>query len=189
MRRLSGTKLYAVRQHLKKGGVIVYPAESCFGLGCKPQNAHALRQILRLKKRAMNKGMIVVGGNIQQLQALTTFRQPEQWLDLEKEWQKSSTTFLVPVNKNKVLPTLRGAGRSNIGVRLPQHTGLQNLCRDLRTALVSTSANKSHAKPCRTEQTAKRIFGKKVITISGKIGKHKKPSRIIDWESRTVVRE
>ncbi|MBP5789697.1 MAG: L-threonylcarbamoyladenylate synthase [Neisseriaceae bacterium] len=188
MRRLSGTKLYAVRHHLKKGGVLVYPAESCFGVGGLPFHTKALRHILRIKKRPMNKGMIVVGGKIEQLQSLTLFRQPENWFYLKKEWQQSSTTFLLPANKMRVKPALRGAGRSNIGVRLPLHTGLQNLCRDLRTALVSTSANKSHGKPCRNEREAKRLFGKKAMTISGKIGKNRKPSKIIDWQSGEVVR-
>ena len=83
MRRLSGTKLYAVRHHLKKGGALVYPAESCFGVGGLPFHTKALRQILRLKKRPMNKGMIVVGGKVEQLQKVTYFRQPEQWQELQ----------------------------------------------------------------------------------------------------------
>ena len=188
MRRLSGTKLYAVRHHLKKGGVLVYPTESCFGVGGLPFHTKALRQILRLKKRPMNKGMIVVGGKIEQLQALTLFRQPEKWQELKQQWQKTPTSFLLPANKNKALPTLRGAGRQNLCVRIPCHLGVQNLCNDLHTALVSTSANRSHAKPCRNEREAKRLFGKKAMTISGKIGKYRSPSKIIDWQSGEVVR-
>ena len=188
MRRVSGSLKFNLRHHLKRGGVVVYPTESCFGLGSLPNNPHALRKILRLKKRPMNKGMIVVGGKVEQLQALTHFRQPEQWQALTSQRQHSSTTFLLSANKNKVLPLLRGAGRYNIGVRLPHHTGVQNLCQDLNTALVSTSANKSHAKPCRTERQVRRLFGKQAMVISGKIGKYHSPSSIIDWQSGKIIR-
>ena len=188
MRRVSGSLKKRIYRHLKSGGVIVYPTESCFGLGGLPNHAQALRKILRLKKRPMRKGMIVVGGKIEQLQALTLFRQPEQWQKLKQQWQKTPISFLLPANKNKALPALRGAGRQKLCVRLPCHLGVQHLCNDLRTALISTSANRSHAKPCRTERQTRRLFGKQAMVISGKIGKYHSPSKIIDWQSGEVVR-
>lgn len=188
MRRVSGSLKFNLRHHLKRGGVVVYPTESCFGLGSLPNNPHALRKILRLKKRPMNKGMIVVGGKVEQLQALTLFRQPETLWQLQTQWQQQPTSFLLPAHKNNALPLLRGVRRDTIALRLPCHTGLKNLCLDLNTALVSTSANRSHAKPCRTTREARRLFGQKALVISGKIGKYHSPSRIIDWQSGQVLR-
>ena len=52
---------------LAAGGVLAYPTESCFGLGCHPASAHGLRRILALKRRPMHKGMIVVGASWAQL--------------------------------------------------------------------------------------------------------------------------
>ena len=188
MRRLSGSLKKRIYRHLKSGGVIAYPTESCFGLGGLPCHGQALRKILRLKKRPINKGLIVVGGKIEQLQKVTSFRQPEQWQELQQHWQTTPTSFLLPANKNHALPALRGAGRQKLCVRLPCHSGVQHLCRDLHTALISTSANRSHAKPCRNERETRRLFGKQAMVISGKIGKYHSPSKIIDWQSGEVVR-
>lgn len=188
MRYLSGSLKSKIKHYLKQGGIIAYPTESCFGLGCLPQHIKALKKIIHLKKRPAHKGLIVIGNNIYQFRRIIAkINQQEKQL-LNQQWQqKNATTYLLPTNK-QVLPILRGRGRQLIAVRLPKHNGARAICSQLNTALVSTSANRSHQKPCRNTREAQRIFGKQVLVIKGLIGKQNKPSTIIDWQSKKIIR-
>lgn len=188
MRYLVGKRKAQIKRHLKKGGIILYPTESCFGLGCLPHHAKALRRIIRLKKRPVNKGLIVIGDNISQFKQLTIKLNKQEKLLLQQQWQQANpTTYLLPTHR-QVLPILRGQGRQLIALRLPQHLGARKICRQLNTSLVSTSANRSHQKPCHTTREAQRRFGKQALIIKGLIGKRSKPSTIIDWQTKKIIR-
>ena len=63
-----------IRKHLQRGGVIAYPTESCYGLGCDPMNPHAVRRVLKLKKRSTSKGLILIAADIRQLRPFRLFR-------------------------------------------------------------------------------------------------------------------
>lgn len=56
-------------RYLKQGGVIAYPTESCYGLGCDPKNKYAVEKIICLKKRARSKGFILISSKINHLRA------------------------------------------------------------------------------------------------------------------------
>lgn len=187
MRRLNGTAHSALRQHLKAGGMIAYPTESCYGLGCLSTHAGAIRRVIRLKKRPAHKGLIVIGAHFAQFSHLLQ-KLPAQEIDaLTQAWQRACTTFLLPAGK-RALPLLRGARHRHIGVRIPTHDGAQNLCRDLGVALVSTSANRAHRRPCKSYREARRQFGAQAVVLRGQIGKRARPSTIIDWVSGQVLR-
>jgi len=51
---------------LKKGGVIAYPTEAVWGLGCDPNNIQAIEKVLGLKKRSVDKGLILIGSSADQ---------------------------------------------------------------------------------------------------------------------------
>ncbi len=63
----------ALAAHLKRGGLIAYPTESCFGLGCDPRNRNAVLRLLALKQRPQRKGLILIAGRFSQL---ATYLQP-----------------------------------------------------------------------------------------------------------------
>ena len=69
-RILSAAAQRKLQAHLKKGGLVAYPTESCYGLGCVPTLPKALNQLIHLKKRPQHKGMIVIGHSLEQLQPL-----------------------------------------------------------------------------------------------------------------------
>jgi L-threonylcarbamoyladenylate synthase len=52
-----------LRAYLKRGGVIAYATESCFGLGCDPENRQAVQSLLRMKGRPQSKGLILIGAD------------------------------------------------------------------------------------------------------------------------------
>ena len=69
-RILSASTLRKLQSHLKKGGLVAYPTESCYGIGCIPTLPKALNRLIHLKKRPQHKGMIVIGNQLEQLQPL-----------------------------------------------------------------------------------------------------------------------
>ena len=105
---------------------------------------------------------------------------------LHEAWP-APKTFLLPASK-KVLPSLRGKGRSKLAVRVPAHAGARRLCQVLETPLVSTSCNRAGKRACKTEREVRRQFGRKVWVVGGLIGKQKTPSQIIDGETGARLR-
>ena len=55
--------------YLKSGGVIAYPTESCYGLGCDPRNPRALKRLIQLKGRDAAKGLLLIADHFKRLQA------------------------------------------------------------------------------------------------------------------------
>lgn len=172
--------------HLKYGGLVAYPTESCYGIGCLPAHARALGKLVHLKKRPQHKGMIVIGCNTAQLQPLLGKLSRSTAAMLTETWP-APKTFLLPARRT-LLPVLRGKRRSKLAVRVPDHAGARRLCAVLDTPLVSTSCNRAGKRPCKSEREVRRQFGRNVWVIGGRIGKRKMPSQIIDGESGVRLR-
>lgn len=177
---------YKIRSHLHKGGVIAYPTEFCYGLGCLPDNPRALQKILRLKKRAAQKGLISIGKDLKQLSRLLQRLPENDRRQLETVWP-DAVTFLLPARRG-TSALLRGHGRKKIGVRIPAHAGARRLCRIAHSALVSTSANHARCRPAKNPRDIRRIFGKKVLVVGGAVGKASAPSRIVDFYAGKILR-
>jgi L-threonylcarbamoyladenylate synthase len=76
-----------------------------------------------------------------------------------------------------------------LAVRLTAHPFANQLCRSTRSALVSTSANRSGQRPTKTFAECQRLFGKKVWVLRGRVGKRKQPSTIRAWSDGKIVRK
>ena len=174
-----------LRTHLRRGGIIAYPTESCYGLGCDPRNPRALEQLIQLKGRDAAKGLLLIADHIKRLQP---FMRPLNATDLarmQRAWP-GPVTWVVPASA--ACPPLLTGGRPTIAVRVTAHPDAARLCRSLGIALVSTSANKSGKKPAKTAAECRRIFGAQVQVIAGRIGPRRRPSTLIDLATGTVLR-
>lgn len=185
-RYLPAALLQKLRRHLQQGGVIAYATESCFGLGCDPRNARAVRRILRLKGRPQSKGLILIAGKINQIERYVTPLDATQKRTLMQEWP-GPTTFLL--RAKPVVPRWLRGQHDNIAVRVTAHDYAAALCNALGMALVSTSANRSGKRPMKTYASCARAFGRSVMVLRGRIGKRKRPSTIKDLGSGNIVRE
>jgi L-threonylcarbamoyladenylate synthase len=172
--------------HLRRGGLIAYPTESCYGLGCDPRNRNAVQRLLKLKQRPQRKGLILIAGKYVQLapylQALTIAEQATL-----KNDGALAITYLMSV-KRSCPRWLRGA-HDTLAVRLTAYSEAAALCNTLDMALVSTSANRSGGKPARTYAQCQRLFGAQVWVLQGRVGKRKKPSTIRSWVDGKIIRE
>lgn len=174
-----------LRRHLKRGGVIAYPTESCYGFGCDPRNRNAVRHILKLKQRPQRKGLILIASHYHQVARYLLSLTLEEQARLRDDGAQA-VTCLMPV-KPSCPRWLRGS-HDTLAVRLTAHPFARQLCRSAGSALVSTSANFSGQRPAKTYAECLRLFGKKVWVLPGRVGKRKRPSTIRAWGDDRIVR-
>lgn len=171
--------------HLQRGGLIAYPTESCYGLGCDPDNRKAVQRLLRLKQRPQHKGLILIAANYRQvaryLQPLTASEQ-QQLLEAGAK----AITYLMPVKKSA--PQWLCGAHDTLAVRLTAHAFARQLCQGVNSALVSTSANRSGQRPAKTYAQCRHLFENKVWVLPGRVGKRKKPSTIRAWADDKIIR-
>ena len=170
---------------LKSGGIIAYPTESVFGLGCDPGNREAVQRLLRIKGRPQRKGLILIASRLNQL---TPYIAPLNKVELERvnTIQPKPHTWLVPSAKD--CPKWITGRHDTIAVRVTTHPLSQYLCRTTGMPLVSTSANRSGGKPAKTTRQCYKLFGSSVRIIPGRVGKARRPSTIQDLVSGKIIR-
>jgi L-threonylcarbamoyladenylate synthase len=175
------TEVRALRAHLAKGGVIAYPTESCYGLGCDPRNARAVADILRLKGRPKTKGLILIGSTPTQFSSFLA-EPPAAW----PQYWPGPTTLLLPAAPH--CPRWLTGRHHKLAVRVTAHSEAARLCHSLGMALVSTSANRSGRRMLRTAAECRALFGKDIWVLDGRIGARRRPSTIIDPASGDLLR-
>lgn len=127
----------AALHSLRKGGVILYPTDTVWGIGCDATNEESVRRIFAIKQRAEAKAMISLVGDVAQLERFTDGL-PEVAFELIE--QSVHPITLVVDHPRMLAPSLLAADGS-AGFRVSSEPFTQQLCRRLRHPLVSTSAN------------------------------------------------
>ena len=176
----------AIAAHLARGGLIAYPTESCYGLGCDPRNRTAVLRLLKLKQRPQRKGLILIASRYEQLTPWLAPLTPDEREKLRSGGMRA-ITYLMPV-KPGCPRWLRGE-HDALAVRITAHPQAAALCDALGMALVSTSANRSGGKPARAAAQCRKLFGNAVWTLPGQVGKRKRPSTILAWGDGKIVRK
>jgi L-threonylcarbamoyladenylate synthase len=171
---------------LHQGGVIAYPTESVFGLGCDPKNLQAVQNLLDIKSRPSSKGLIIIASNIEQLEPWVDFSQVPNLQDLKSSWP-GPETWLVPCT-NDVSELLRGT-HSTLAVRVSAHPVVQELCKQFGGAIISTSANKNGEAAENDLLSLQQLFSEQVnCYVKGDVSGNDRPSRIRDALSGSLIR-
>ena len=174
-------------QVLDTGGVIAYPTEAVWGLGCDPFDPIAVERILWMKKRPVEKGLIVVAGSITQVAALVAPLTSQQKMLLQETWP-GPTTWLLP-DTDQCFPAWVRGNFSSVAVRVSAHPLVRKLCLAYGSPLISTSANPSTLPPARSRIRVETWFGRKVdYVLPGCLGSNPKPSTIRDIMSGIAIR-
>ena len=124
---------------LRAGGVILYPTDTIWGLGCDATNEEAVKRIFDIKKRADTKAMLVLVDNAARIQAYVD-EVPEMAWDLI-ELSEKPLTIIYPEAKNLAKNLI--AEDKSIGIRVTKESFSKTLCERFRKPIVSTSANVS----------------------------------------------
>ncbi len=183
---ISDSQLCQAIDVIKSGGIIAYPTESVFGLGCDPFNEKAVKKLLLLKQRSVEKGLILIASHIQQILPLI---QPKDANDLAralKSWP-GHNTWVFP--KSKLVPSWISGEYNSIAIRLTKHPTVLQLCNRFSLPLVSTSANLSNQLDLNSIKDIKAAFGDKIqFYIDAPTGNNKKPSTIRDAHTLKTIR-
>lgn len=179
---------HAVIDALNAGGVIAYPTEAVYGLGCDPDNEAAVLALLAIKQRPVEKGLILVAANYSQLMPYVD----DKAIPPEKRYQIFSSW---PGHVSWVLPASQAAPKwitgqfDSIAVRVSAHPVVQQLCLTYGKPLVSTSANLS-GQPAITNKTElEQSLGTMLAAIvPGALGGATQPSQIRNALTGYIVR-
>jgi L-threonylcarbamoyladenylate synthase len=170
---------------MEMGGVIAYPTESVFGLGCDPWNEDAVLTILDIKKRDWTKGLILIAANFNQLQPFIKPVTNDVLVQLEQTWP-GPVTWLLPASDD-CPQYLRGL-HDTIAVRVTAHKKAAQLCNEFGGAIVSTSANLTGHAPAKMAIQVKARLPEVEYVVPGNCGGADKPSQIIDATTGKVIR-
>ena len=124
---------------LRKGGVILYPTDTVWGIGCDATNAEAVARVYEIKERMDSKAMLVLLDGAGKLQGYMEKVPETAWMLLEANEGQRPMTIIYPQAKN-LAPNLL-ADDGSVGIRITEEPFSKALCEQLRRPLVSTSAN------------------------------------------------
>lgn len=169
---------------LRSGGVIAYPTEGVFGLGCLPDAVAAVNRILQIKQRDPSKGLILIAANASQF---------DDWIDLPDNSclpdpdPDHPVTWIVPA-ADRVTPIVRG-NNDGIAVRITTNPVARAITLSVQSPIVSTSANLSGEAAAEDEASLRRQFGSLVdYVVPGDCGPSSGPSEIRNLATGEVLR-
>jgi L-threonylcarbamoyladenylate synthase len=171
---------------IHNGGVIAYPTEAVYGIGCLPHHEPGLHRILRIKRRDARKGLIVVAAELEQLEHLAAIPASALTGGTLPGWP-GPVTWVVPASR--YAPSLLTGGRATIAVRISNHPIVRRLCRRTGSALVSTSANFAGHPPAKSALDVRRAIGAELdFVLAGSLGRQSKQTEIRDLASVRILR-
>jgi len=193
---------------LQQGQLLAYPTESVWGIGCDPFNQQAVKQLLAIKQRPLEKGMIVVTDSVSRLTALLSNLNDEQRQQVLVSWRndtdsdvnsKQAHTWLLPLSENLPvsIPAWIIGAHHSVAVRVIDHPLVQQLCRQVVSVhnpygfVVSTSCNPSGQPPALTLSQAQAYFSdsnEQVGYLKGETLGYQLPSQISNARTGQVIR-
>ena len=173
---------------VKNGGLIIYPTDTVYGLGCDPFNVRAIERVFKVKGERKDKPLPILASDLAHIRKIAYLNKRAKKI-AERRWPGPLTLV---VQKKTVLPDIVTCGSTSVGVRIPNHTvaiQLINLCDGL---LIGTSANITGEKPPKTAQEAYKQLGEQVdVVLDGGPTPLGQESSIINLTSRKpkILRE
>lgn len=184
---MSSHSIIEAANSIKQGGVIAYPTEAVWGLGCDPWNRSAVYRILEIKSRPVEKGVILVGCSEDQFAPLLDPLYREDRAKLSACWP-GPHTWLIPDPDNWVPEWVKGQF-DTVAVRVSAHPQVQELCRAVGHPIVSTSANRAGEEPLLTQAGVNHEFsGELEAIVVGETGSQPIPSQIRDLRTGKIIR-
>jgi L-threonylcarbamoyladenylate synthase len=186
---VNDSALLTVRQGaqcLLDGGVIAYPTEAVYGLGCDPDNESAVRKILELKSRPASAGLILVADRLERFAPYIKAVSPELKERALSAWP-GPVTWLFP--RAAGVPDWLAGTHDTVALRISAHAGCRALCDAFGGPIVSTSANPSTQEPARSAARVESYFpGQLCGIVEGELGGSDLPSEIRDLATGRVIR-
>lgn len=173
---------------LRAGGVVAYPTEAVWGLGCDPGDQRAFERLFALKQRAPEQGVLLIAAEFSQVAPyIDLAATPTQALDRAQASWPGPHTWIFP--RAPGIPDWIAGAHAGIALRVTAHPVAAALCRAFGGALVSTSANRHGEPPARRGEDVRSAFPSGIDAIlNGETGGLEQPTPIRDAVSGEFVR-
>lgn len=185
---MSALPLAEAAEVLRRGGIVAYPTEAVWGLGCDPQNRDAVLRLLEIKRRPVEKGLIVAAASLEQLRPLLDLAAlpPDRLSEVMSSWP-GPYTWVMPAHARA--PRWITGAHDGIAVRISAHPQVVALCEAFGGALVSTSANIGGEPPAYLrEELDPALLDAIDGVLGGETGGLAQPTAIRDARSGAVLR-
>ncbi|MBI2054201.1 MAG: threonylcarbamoyl-AMP synthase [Candidatus Staskawiczbacteria bacterium] len=170
---------------IKKGGVIICPTDTVYGLLCDIYSKKAVGKIFKIKRRPKTKPLAVFVKDFKMAKKLAEISEQQERI-LKKHWPGKFTFILsCELGAHK---KLYGVGKKTIGIRIPKYKFLNDLLKKINKPLAQTSANISGKPELKDVREIIAVFSKQKnkpdLVIDGGDLKKSKPSKVIDLTGR-----
>ncbi|MCF6298834.1 MAG: threonylcarbamoyl-AMP synthase [Thiomicrorhabdus sp.] len=170
---------------LRFGGVIAYPTEAVYGLGCNPFDLQAVEKLFHVKQRPFEKGVILVAASVAQVLPYVEL-QGETWEEAVLKTWPGPVTWVLPAKEG--VPDWVTGGRKTVAIRVSDHPVIQAICAEYGQPMVSTSANVTSEPPAMSCLEIELIFKGRVPCVVGNLGGLEKPTQIREATTGRVLR-
>ncbi len=173
---------------VEKGAVIAYPTDTIWGLGCHPMCAPAVVNIINIKQRGLEKGLILLSP---ELDYCIPYMREDISNPAIRRLEKSYShpvTWLVPASPE--CPVWLTGDFATIAIRITNHPFIGSICSAMHSPIVSTSANRHRKPSVRNALQARRQFGENLdYVVTGFSTGTGCASEIKSLESGRIFRE
>jgi len=166
---------------LKKGGIIAYPTDTVYGIGCNIFDEKAVKKIFKLKGRDFNNPLPVAVSSLKMLEDLAFLTDQDK--EIIQKLLPGPIMVILP-KKPKVSDLITN-GSKFVGIRIPEHEQAIEIIKQAGFPIITTSANLSGEEPV-TE--AEKVDLKVDFVVKGEC-KHKIPSTVIDLKNNRILRQ
>ncbi len=167
---------------VRDGGLIVFPTDTVYGLGCDPENPVAVSRLIRAKRREP-KPIPLLCDSVETARKLVSLNMAAREI-AESRWP-GAITIVAPMKR--ALPEEIHRGTGNLGVRVPASTLCLELLRACGGYMTGTSANLSGEAPCRTAEEARLKLGSRVDIILDGGRLNGEPSTVVQASGREII--
>lgn len=124
---------------VRKGGIIIYPTDTAYGIGCRIDNPAAVDRLFELRKRPVTQAMPILVDSIDM--ALTYFDMPSDIVRrLMKNYWPGALTIVYQCKKELIYSPIR-AGANTVGIRMPDHNAMLEIIKEVGVPILGSSAN------------------------------------------------
>lgn len=175
---------------LKDGGIVIFPTDTAFGIGCRMDNEDAVRKLFKIRKRSRNKAVPVLAESIDMIREYVKGIPQDVEKLMEKYWP-GGITIILRCNRVKVPSLVRGGGE-NLGIRIPDNKIIKTIISKVGKPILAPSANFSGDKtPYRFEELDKKLVELADFVISGATNGERLASTVLDCTVKPwkIIRE
>jgi L-threonylcarbamoyladenylate synthase len=163
---------------LNNGGIIIFPTDTAFGIGCRMDEPFAIEKLFKLRNRPLTQATPVLVSGIDMAKDYLLLVS-EDTENLMKKYWPGALTIVYPCDKNRVPELVRGGG-NNLGVRAPDHPIILEIIRNVGVPILGPSANLHREKtPYKFEDLDKNLIKNVDFVVSGEC-KFNQASTVID---------